>query len=100
MSHAQTKQQRGASSSLESGDLLIWLYTANAATVTSPSELLLSAWIIASRPNPQQLEKLEDVEKPWNYTRSIKTMFLNGVIVDVRKNRTSGSNPGSAIAGG
>ena len=36
-----------------------WLYTANAATVTSPSELLLSAWIIASRPNPQQLEKLE-----------------------------------------
>ena len=35
-----------------------WLYTANAATVTSPSELLLSAWIIASRPNPQQFEKL------------------------------------------
>ena len=65
MSHAQTKQQRGASSSLESGDLLIWLYTANAATVTSPSELCkrsafanLSAWIIASRPNPQQFEKL------------------------------------------
>ena len=27
-------------------------------------------------------------------------MFLNGVMVDVRKNRTSGSNPGSAIAGG
>ena len=35
-----------------------WLYTANAATVTSPSELLLSAWIIASRPNTQQFEKL------------------------------------------
>jgi hypothetical protein len=48
----------------------------------------------------EHVDKLEDVEKPWNYTRSIKTMFLNGVIVDVRKNRTSGSNPGSAIAGG
>jgi hypothetical protein len=42
-----------------------WLYTANAATVTSPPELCkrpafanLSAWIIASQPNPQQFEKL------------------------------------------
>ena len=34
MSHAQTKQQRGASSWLESGDLLIWLYMANAATTS------------------------------------------------------------------
>jgi hypothetical protein len=41
-----------------------WLYTANAATATSPAELSkrpafasLSAWLIASHPNPQQFEK-------------------------------------------
>ena len=34
MSHAQTKQQRGASSSLESADLLIWMYTANAVAAS------------------------------------------------------------------
>ena len=43
-----------------------WLYTANAVSATSPSELCkreafasLSSWIIASHPKPQQFEKLD-----------------------------------------
>jgi len=46
--------------------LTAWLYTANAATATSPSELCkrpafanLSAWLIASYSKPQLFEKLE-----------------------------------------
>jgi hypothetical protein len=35
-----------------------WLYTANAATVSKrPAFASLSAWLIASHPNPQQFEK-------------------------------------------
>ena len=53
-SHAQTNQNTGAPSLLGSDRGLIWTYTANAATATSPAELSkrpafasLSAWLIA-----------------------------------------------------
>ena len=65
MSHTQTGRRMLVGSLLTKEQLTGWLYTANAATVTSPSELCkrfafanLSAWIIAARPNPQQFEKL------------------------------------------
>ena len=54
MSHARTNQKTVASSSLESERIMIWTYTANAATITSPLEMLqpkaanLSAWRIAT----------------------------------------------------
>ena len=48
MSLAQTNQNTGASSSLESARALIWMYTANAATVSELEEFAnLSARRIA-----------------------------------------------------
>ena len=45
MSHAQTNQNTGASSPLVSDRVLIWMYTANAATMSkSEAFASLSAW--------------------------------------------------------
>ena len=58
MSHAQTDRRMLVGSLLTKEHLTGWLYTANAATASKrPAFANLSAWLIASHPNPQQFEK-------------------------------------------
>jgi hypothetical protein len=59
MSHAWTKNTADAAGSPASKCRIFRTHTANAATATAPQEILLSAWIIVSHPNPQQFEKLK-----------------------------------------
>ena len=84
MSHAQTGRRMLVESLLTKEHLTDWLYTANAVTAASPKEMLLSPWIIASHPKPQQLEKQQFIVT-FDSKLMIKRCLASGTMTAYKK---------------
>ena len=84
MSHAQTGRRMLVGSLLTKEHLTGWLYTANAVTASSPKEMLLSPWIIASHPKPQQFEKQQFIVT-FDSKLMIKICLASGIMTAYKK---------------